>query len=116
MIASIPEYITPIIIAVASGGLFGGLALYIKARPEAGRITIDAAQGAVVVQSGVIKDLRDENTRLQGRIEALEAEMARFSELHTRISHLEEENRRLHQENKRLLARLEHVEREANGG
>lgn len=116
MIASIPDYVVPVIVAIASGGLFGGIALYIKARPEAGKITVDAAAGAVIVQSGVIKDLRDENDRLQGRISALEAEMTRFSEIHVRITHLEEENRRLHRENEQLRKRIAHLEREANGG
>lgn len=45
---------------ILGGGLTGFVASLVKVRAEAGKIVIDAAQGAVIVQSRVIDELRDE--------------------------------------------------------
>jgi cysteine synthase len=56
----------PIIVAVlGSGGIIGGVVAFFKLRPENARTTVGAAEGAVIVQSGVIASLRDEITRLR---------------------------------------------------
>lgn len=57
------------VVIIGSGGLAGAVVALIKVRPEATRITVDAAEGAVVVQTGVITDLRNENERLNDLIE-----------------------------------------------
>ncbi len=44
-----------LIVAVLGGG---GLVALFRARPEGSKILVDAAQGAVIVQSGVIDSLR----------------------------------------------------------
>lgn len=51
---------------VGVGGLAGLLSVFIKGRPEAGKIVVDAATGLVMVQESAIK-------RLNERLDALEA-------------------------------------------
>jgi hypothetical protein len=46
-------------LVLALGGL-GGLATFVKSRPEGSKILIDAATGVVVVQTGVITELRSQ--------------------------------------------------------
>ena len=66
-----------IVIAIAgSGGACGGLYALLKLRPEAGQITVSAAQGAVIVQSGVIENLQKEIVRLSEHHTQLEMENA----------------------------------------
>ena len=50
------------------GGLLTALIAFFKLRPEAGQIVVTAAQGALIVQSGVIDDLNSEITRLKAVI------------------------------------------------
>lgn len=57
------EVIVPIAVVLLGGGLLIGLASYIKARPEANQIIVTSAQGAVIVQSGVLDDLHEELAR-----------------------------------------------------
>lgn len=45
---------------VLGGGLTGFVASLVKVRAEAGKIIIDSAEGAVVVQASVIEELRNE--------------------------------------------------------
>lgn len=56
-----------LIVGVGGGG---GIAALIKLRPERGRIVIDAAQGAVVVQATVIDDLQEELGRVKAELAA----------------------------------------------
>lgn len=62
------ELIKILAIILGTGGLFGGLAggyaLAKKARPEAQNIIIESAKGAVIVHTGVIKDLEQELDRV----------------------------------------------------
>lgn len=113
--------LAPIILAVlGGGGIFGGIYALLKLRPEAGQITVVAAQGAVVVQQGVIETLRDEIRRHMHRIEALEAEARTTQELQERVRHLEEELNVKTRENVQLRERVANleaeVERLTNGG
>jgi hypothetical protein len=50
---------------IGGGGLLSGIYAILKLRPEAGQIVVTAAQGALVVQAGVIDDLNDEIKRLK---------------------------------------------------
>ena len=78
--------ITPLLVALlGAGGIIGGLVALMKLRPEAGQIVVTAAQGALIVQGGVIKSLEEENKRLRDRVEALEAET---TGLHAEIADL----------------------------
>lgn len=76
-----------------SGGFLAGIYAILKIRPEAGQITVTAAQGAVIVQSGVIDSLKEELIRLSGEItelrQELEIERAENKGLRTRIKNLE---------------------------
>jgi predicted RNase H-like nuclease (RuvC/YqgF family) len=93
-----------IIIAVVSvilgGGLFTAYATFKKASPEISRINIEIAGEAVIVQKGVIEDLRTDILRLKENIREVEAE-SKF---------LEKEN----EECKKTLTRLEKLLREHN--
>lgn len=61
---------------LGGGGLGGTIVAFVKMRPEANRILVDAAEGAVVVQVKVIAELRTEIER--ARKEAIEdARLAR---------------------------------------
>lgn len=69
--ATILGELAPVIIAVtAAGGLCGGIVALLRVRPEAGKLVVEAAEGAVVVQSGVITALRDELAELRRELEA----------------------------------------------
>lgn len=76
-----------------SGGFLAGIYAILKIRPEAGQITVVAAQGAVVVQTGVIDSLREEMARLRTEVtelrQELEVERAENKGLRVRIRNLE---------------------------
>lgn len=116
------EYIVPIVIAVIGTGGFAGMVVaLLKVRPEAGQIAVDASQGAVIVQTGVIDTLKDEltrqgqrhnrerkrledaNTRLFRRLENLESEVEECNKMRSRIEDLE----RALTDHKRKIAGLE---------
>lgn len=61
-------------ILIGGTGIAGGLVALFKVRPEAARISVDAAQGAVVVQASVITSLREDNDRLRKLNDELEKE------------------------------------------
>lgn len=56
--------IVGIIGIVFGGGVASAIVALIKVRPEAGQILVTTAQGAVIVQTGVIESLRQEIARL----------------------------------------------------
>ena len=57
------------LVVVGTGGITGALYALLKWRPEAGQITVTAAQGAIVVQTGVIENLRKELSRVESDLE-----------------------------------------------
>lgn len=64
------QALVPIIISTLFGGGLVALitALY-KVKPEAGQIVVTAAQGALIVQTGVIENLRTEIERISKEAE-----------------------------------------------
>jgi len=91
--------ILPVIVAVlGSGGLLGGIYALLKLRPEAGQIVVTAAQGALIVQTGVIDSLRIENDRLRQRVSSLEALREENEGLRQRVSSLESQIHELQRE------------------
>ena len=80
------EWVTLIVAVLGSAGLLGSWAAFRKSKPEAGKIFIDAAQGVVLMQTGVIEDLRKE------------------------VRFLREENAKVSKENSDLKQRLEELE------
>ncbi len=90
MIRDLAPYV---IAALGGGGLFGAVIALLKLRPEAGQITVVAAQGALVVQQGVLDNVLNENKRLRDQVDALETEnrelRARLILLERRLDKLE---------------------------
>lgn len=93
-----------LVLILGSGGIVGAIVAFLKIRPEAGQIAVTASQGALVVQSGVIDDLREENAHLRARLNAVEAELGRYNDLaienfklRQRVAELEREVRILKQ-------------------
>lgn len=105
---------------LGSGGLAALLRWYTDrdaARTEPTKIIVDAAQGAVVVQSGVLADLRHELSDTQERLETASAEitqlrsqMAEITQLRAQVRVLEDSNRSLKADNDRLRSRVKHLE------
>lgn len=99
------EYALPVVVALlGSGGILGGVYALLKLRPEAGQIIVTQAQGAVIVQSNVIKDLEAQNTRLTERVTQAEA----------KANVAEHENRELKVENSKLKDRVSDLERKVD--
>lgn len=63
--ASFVDWIPGIIAGIGSGGIVASVVALLKVRPEAGQIVVTAAQGALIVQSGVIEELRKELDRVK---------------------------------------------------
>ena len=102
---------TPLIVAVVgTGGVVTAIVAFIKVRPEAGQIAVTASEGALVVQSGVIKDLRDENAHLRTRLEDIESKVALLGSLRERVDALEEKNKQLRADNEKLRKRIYSLE------
>jgi hypothetical protein len=100
--------IVQIILGLIGGGLLTGIVAWIKAKPEAARIAVASAEGAVVVQASVIQDLRNELTRI-----ALENERCRAQERELREEMHIEKAERLSLENR--IEELENTVRRLGG-
>ena len=111
------DLIPTILALLGGGGLVGGLIALIKLRPEAGQITVVAAQGALVVQQGVLDTLNKELARVSARLEVVEAELSnaqhRIDDLELDKARLEKEARTIKSENTKLRNRVKVLE--ANG-
>ena len=100
----------------------GGVVALIRSRGEGSKILVDAAQGAVVVQSGVIDSLQEEIDRLkqlhadqQAEISELRSHLAEVNSLRSRVRDLEQKNELLEAENTRLRSELNHLTSVING-
>ena len=86
----------------------GGVTAWFKLRKENSKILVDAAKGAVVVQSSVIDDLRtaleDQKKKSENENEELRAEIAELRTHLTELNSLRAEVRELGQQNEVLLA------------
>jgi chromosome segregation ATPase len=112
--------VTGTLLAIA--GVIGAIIAVFKLSPERQSIFITTAQGAVVVQSGVIDDLRDELERLRQRITACEEIETELVNLRHRIDAMQDklaktalERDRLKLENDRLKDRVATLEAEVAG-
>lgn len=90
------EYLPYIIQLLLGSGFLTGLYVLLKVRVEAGQITVTAAEGAVIVQTGVIDSLKAELERLEKKITKLE------NEKNEEIKNLQEENTALRRRVKEL--------------
>jgi TolA-binding protein len=100
-------YLVGVIVALGGGG---GVAALLRSRPEGSKILVDAAQGAVIVQSSVIEQLRSELDTAQRQISELRADMTELGKLRAQVRELEHDNEMLRAENGRLWARIRHLE------
>lgn len=65
------DWVTLVAILAGAGGWAGSVYALLKARPEIGMITVSAAHDVVLIQKGMIDDLRSENVALRDQVEAL---------------------------------------------
>lgn len=93
------KYVPSIITLLGGGGFLTAIILLLKARPEVGQIVVTSAQGAVIVQTGVIDNLNkelkrvnDENAQLRDR---LNREIKEREALQDKLDLLEDKLRRL---------------------
>lgn len=104
-----------VILVSALGGLAALIAAGVawrKVLPEKDSIVVNAAQGALIVQSGVLEDLRAELERTSGRIDELEGKL---TETRKESSALRETIRGLEQDNARLTSANERLDRDNVG-
>lgn len=102
MLAIDATVLTPaaaVVIALLGGG---GLYALLKVRPEAAQISVNAAAGAVTVQSSVIEDLREQLIAQGARIDILERDKQNAMW----------ESAKLRAENEVLVTRVKALERE----
>ncbi len=123
------SYLPVILTGVLSGGLLTGIAIFIKAKPEAGQVIVQSAESVVVIQKGLIDELREkiDEDALEWRrnIETLRLEIAalraELSETKTQRDSLASENAALKEEVASLHAQVDTLKTqvaqlEANGG
>ena len=70
------DFITLISSLLGSGGLLGGLYLFMKFRPEAGMMVVKSAEGVVVMQANYIKKLEERIDQLEKQVGELTKELA----------------------------------------
>lgn len=92
---SVSDIATVVAVVLGGGGIGGAIVALLKVRPEAGQIAVTASQGALIVQSGVIDTLQEENTQLRARLEDLESKVAMMVDLRMQVISLKAENTRL---------------------
>lgn len=114
--------VTLVGLVLGGGGIAAGVVALIKVRPEAGQVVVTAAQGALVVQSGVIDELKEELVRVHGE---LNRERDKSNRYYQRLETLERDVRRSEEIRDKLdtlagkvyalSAELEKVQRERDG-
>lgn len=87
-------------------GIFGGggIAALLKARPEGSKILVDAAQGAVVIQSSVLESLQAHIVRQDAEIAELRTHISEVNTLRANERDLRERVRELEHQNELLIA------------
>lgn len=105
------QIIVTLIIALGTGGLVTAVVAARKAGAEKQSIIVDAAQGAVIVQQGVIDSLQDQLDRAHQEIDALRAG---FEDVERRLERCEETRRKVETEFRILeqQSEIDHLARE----
>ena len=84
--------LTAILVAILGGGFVTGLVALLRFRVDKDAVVVSAAQGAVVVQSGVIDALQDELARARAD---RDLERDKVRELEATVQELRNELRRV---------------------
>lgn len=92
------------LIALILGG--GGITALVKVRPEKSAILIDSATDVVVVQKGLITDLRAQNERTEDKLSATNLQLERAQEQIRELQQNVAAMSSLRLENDRLKARV----------
>lgn len=74
------EYLPYIVKLLLGGGLLSGLYMLLKIRVEAGQITVTAAQGALIVQTGVIDSLREDLASIRAELKDVRRDLHKSME------------------------------------
>ncbi len=85
---------------ITSGAFYGGIKFFFQRRADSGAIVVKTAEGVVLMQSAIIKELKDENQKLHAEIRnlwdkvrklegALDDQLALTSECQRHIADLE---------------------------
>jgi TolA-binding protein len=101
-------YIVGIMVALLGGG---GLAALLKTGREGSKIVVDAAAGAVVIQSGVMTDLRKQLDDAQAQITAMRGQLTDLTSFREENRQLRGRQAQLEQENTALSLRVTELER-----
>jgi hypothetical protein len=91
MIAQVPWYLGPVISFVLGGGLLAAVYALLKIRPEAGQFTVTAAQGVVVMQTGLMETLRKDLDGCWEQIRELKKQAELVAALQKKVDRLETE-------------------------
>lgn len=67
-------WVTLVVTVIAGACSGGGIVAAFRVKADRGKVVIETAQGAVIVQTGVMEELRKELTRLQSEIAELRDE------------------------------------------
>ena len=105
-------YVGGILIALFGGG---GVAALIKVRQGGPNVIVSAAQGAVIVQAGVIDDLQDQLADAREQIKELRGHIADLSELRKENRRLRARQAVLESENAALERRVRELEEHQEG-
>jgi anaerobic glycerol-3-phosphate dehydrogenase len=74
--------VTTLIVAILGGGFINGLIALLRFRVDKDAVVVTAAQGAVVVQTGVIDALQEELERLKNDVTVARTEVERLQKLY----------------------------------
>lgn len=104
--------ILPLVIAIlGAGGVVGAISAWRKVQPERESIIITAAQGALVIQAGVLEKLQEELERAHEQIAELRTEVEAVNdELHAEVDQLRGERDALLEENSDLREKVTQLE------
>lgn len=102
-------------ILLASSGLLGAVVAWFKVKPERVSILVKAAEGAVIVQTTVLDELREELERVNSRADDLAVGMEQMREALQKVTterdYLRAQNEDLHRTVEKLERRIGELER-----
>lgn len=105
------QFAVPVLIALFGGG---GFVAWQRLRKESPNIVVQAAQGAVIVQTDVLKTLQEELEYAKSEIASLRAELRSASHLQRRVRELEQREEELGAQNTRLRSQVADLQKRVN--